>query len=440
MRTKAISASPAALRSVRRLSPTVIVKASPRVGILRARSCGDRLDPAGRVFEPLFAEADLAPDGELVVEMAVAQALEPGDFRGDAGLAHEPFVAGGDRLGEGELVRLRSCVLDPADGAVAGHGRVDEAGFAFEDLPSRGVDAALGRVGVELDLVVLVALALDPALALLDLRGQPRHVEMVQGFEAPLGVDAGAHGLGRADEDPDLAAIDRVEQALFRRGLLVVLHEGDLSRWHAAGDKGVLDPAIGGEAAGFFGGQRAEIGKDHLRRAGESVGNAVGAGVAIVRCLFPDAMNVVDQGVELVVGLVVASRLDKAEVDRGMAAVGDDRKQDVVTLLRLPLTFFDRLDPLGEMALIGEEGLARRRGDDLPTPSRDRRQLQILAEVGLEDDVGRHPIDRHQIGDIDELAESRDRLVEAGRLKLELGPRFPEIGRPGVELLDAALL
>ena len=161
----------------------------------------DRLDPAGRVFEPLFAEADLASDGELVVEMAVAQALEAGDLRGDAGLAHEPFVAGRDRFGEGELVRLRARVLDPADGAVARHGRVDEAGFAFEDLPAGRVDAALGRIGVELDLVVLVALALDPALALLDLRGQPRHVEMVQGFEAALGVDAGAHGLGRADQD-----------------------------------------------------------------------------------------------------------------------------------------------------------------------------------------------------------------------------------------------
>ena len=59
-------------------------------------------------------------------------------------------------------------------------------------------------------------------------------------------------------------------------------------------------------------------------------------GVAIVRCLFPDAMNVVDQGVELVVGLVAAPRSDKAQVDRGMAAVGDDREQDVVALLRLP--------------------------------------------------------------------------------------------------------
>ena len=306
LRMKAISAWPAALRSVNRCSPTVIVKASPRVGILRARSCVIACASAGRVFELLFARADPAPDGELVVEMAVPQPLEAGDFGGDAGLAHEPFVAGGDRLGEGELVRLRSRVLDPADGAVARHGRVDEAGFPFEDLPSRGVDAALGRVGVELDLVVLVALALDPALALLDLRGQPRHVEMVEGFEAALGVDAGPHGFAGANEHADLAAIDRVEQALFRRGLLVILHEGDLARRHAAGDKGVLDPAIGREATGFFGGQRAEVGKDHLRRAGEGVGNAVGTGIAIVRCLFPDAMNVVDQGVELVVGLVAA--------------------------------------------------------------------------------------------------------------------------------------
>ena len=59
------------------------------------------------------------------------------------------------------------------------------------------------------------------------------------------------------------------------------------------------------------------------------------AGCSVVRCLFPDAMNVVDQGVELVVGLVVAARSDKAQVDRGVAAVGDDGEQDVVALLRL---------------------------------------------------------------------------------------------------------
>jgi hypothetical protein len=87
-------------------------------------------------------------------------------------------------------------VLDPADGAVARHGRVDEAGFPLQNLPAGRVDAALGRVGVELDLVVFVALPLDPALALFDLRGQPRNVEMVEGFQAPLGIDAAPHGLG----------------------------------------------------------------------------------------------------------------------------------------------------------------------------------------------------------------------------------------------------
>ena len=173
--------------------------------------------------------------------------------------------------------------------AVAGHGGVDEARLAFEDLPPRRVDAALRRIGVDLDLVVLVALPLDPALALLDLRGEPGHVEMMEGLQAPLGVDAGAHGLGRSDQDSDLAAIDGVEQPLLRGGFLVVLHEGDLARRDAARDEAVADPAIGREAARLLGGDGAEVGEDHLRGAGQGVGDAVGAGEAVVRGSDPDA-------------------------------------------------------------------------------------------------------------------------------------------------------
>ena len=66
-------------------------------------------DPALR-RRPPFAEADLAQNCELVVEVAVAQAFEAGDLGGDPGLAHEPFVARRDRLGERELVCLRACV------------------------------------------------------------------------------------------------------------------------------------------------------------------------------------------------------------------------------------------------------------------------------------------------------------------------------------------
>ena len=72
--------------------------------------------------------------------------------------------------------------------------------------------------------------------------------------------------------------------------------------------------------------------------------------------------------------------------------VGDDREQDVVALLWLPLALFDRLDPLGEMPLVGEERFARRGGDDLTAAAGDRRQSEILAQVGFEDHVRRHAV------------------------------------------------
>src|SRR5208282_2465092 len=171
---------------------------------------------------------------------------------------------------------------------------------------------------IDLDLVVFVALALDPALALLDLGGKPGNVELVQGLQTTLRIDAGAHGLGRTDQDADLAAVDGGEQSLLGAGLLEVL-----------------------------------------------------------------------------------------------------------------------LDALRKGALIGEEGGARGSGDDLAPPARDLWQAQMLPKVRLQDDVRRHAIDRHEVGDVHEFAKACDRLVEARRLNLEFGPSLPEIGRPGVELLNA---
>src|SRR5271157_6504373 len=102
--------------------------------------------------------------------MIVLLALEAGDLGLEARLLDQALVAGRDRLGETELIGLRSDVFDPPDRRIAGHGNVDEARLALERLPAGGVDAALGRIGEERDLVVLIALALDPAFALGDLR------------------------------------------------------------------------------------------------------------------------------------------------------------------------------------------------------------------------------------------------------------------------------
>src|ERR1700737_412070 len=115
---------------------------------------------------------------------------------------------------------------------------------------------------------MLVALAHDTALALLDLRGEPRHVEMVECLEAKLNVNASAHRIARSKKNADLAGIEIVEEALFRLGLPMVLHVGDLGRRHAETDEFVANPAVGGEAAAGLDADGAEIGENELAGAG----------------------------------------------------------------------------------------------------------------------------------------------------------------------------
>ncbi len=196
----------------------------------------------------------------LVVDVRSAQAFKARDVGLEPRFQHQPLVARRDRLRHGELVRLGlPHVFETTDGGVSRKGGRDEAGLALVVLPHLRVEAALGRVGEDVDLVVLVALAHDATLALLDLRRQPRHVEVVQRLQPELGVDAGPHRLGRADQEADLAGAHVAEQPLLRLGLLVVLHESDLRRGHAHADEFVADPAVGREAARLLDTDRAEV-------------------------------------------------------------------------------------------------------------------------------------------------------------------------------------
>ena len=254
-----------------------------------------------------------------------------------------------------------------------------------------------------------------------------------------MGVDAGAHGLGRADENPLFAGVHVVEEALLGGGALVVLHEGNLGRGHAERDQLLPRPEIGGKAASLGDGRRSEVGEDHLRRAGDRVRRAVGAKVAAIGRLAPDFEDFGDHRIQFVLGLVRMAGINEAEVDRGVAAVGYDRKQDVVALLGFALALFDRLDALSQNLLIGLEGGARGNGDDLALAAGDLRELEILSKLRLQDDVGEVAEHRNEFGDVDELGEPADRLVEARGLQLEVRGRLAEGGGPGVEFLNAAL-
>jgi hypothetical protein len=233
VRISFISARPAGLRSVKALSD------GHGEGLAGGRHearevLADLTDPPGRIFDIALGIADLAADGELVVLMRGAQPFEPGDVGFEPRLLHQaldrrtrspwPWRTGWPALHRGP---------QPADRGVAGERRGDEAGLALVVLPHGGVERALGGIGEDVDLVVLVALAHDAALALLDLRGQPGHVEMVQRLQPELRIDAGAHRVGRADQEADLAGANVAEQALLGLGLLEVLHEGDLGCRHA---------------------------------------------------------------------------------------------------------------------------------------------------------------------------------------------------------------
>ena len=199
------------------------------------------------------------------------------------------------------------------------------------------------------------------------------------------------------------------------------------------------DPAIGREAARRLDIDRAEVGEDHLPGARDRILRAVGPEVALLCGLAPDAMNVVDQLVELVLGLVVASVPDQPQVDRGVPPVGDDGKQDVVALLHLALARLDRLDPSRQVLLIILEGRARLGRDKLALAATDARQRQQPAQVGLLHHVSYRAEHHHQVGDVDERGKAGHRLVGTARLQLQLRAGVAESRRPGVELMHAPL-
>ena len=366
-------------------------------------------------------------------------AVETGDLTFQPRLLQQPRVTRCDGLGEGELVGGVADVVDGADRAITRQRCGDEPGLALVVLPHGGVHGAKGRVGVNFHLVVLVALPLDPPFPLLDVGRQPWHIQVGQRLQAKLGVDSRAHGLCRAEHEAHAAGVDVVEQALLLGRALEVLHDCDLGRWHTEADQLVLDPAVGREAARLLGRERAEVGEDHLRRPCRRERRAVPLAVALLARLLPDAVRVADQRVQLVVGLVTRPRFHQAHVDRGVAAVGDDLQQDVITLFHTACALLDLVDAGSQLRLVVAECVAGLCRDELAMTAFHGWQLQVAAQVVIQHDIRDRPEHVDQLGDVDEFAETLDRLVGAGRLQLQLRARVAEGARPGVELVDAAL-
>jgi hypothetical protein len=122
---------------------------------------------------------------------------------------------------------------------------MDELRLALQRLPHVGVERPLGDVADDLDVGVEVALAHDPAVALLDVGGPPRRVEVVQRDRALLNVRADAHLLARADQHADPAVAGRGEHLRLLRVVLRLVDVPDRRRVHPAGDELGLERVVG---------------------------------------------------------------------------------------------------------------------------------------------------------------------------------------------------
>ena len=169
----------------------------------------------------------------LIVDMRRLLTFEPRQLAFETGLLQHAPVARRDRFGESVLAGLAVGIFEPPQRAITRQGGGDETRVALVLLPHGRIHGAEQGIGVDLDLVVLVALAFDASFPLLDLAWQPRHIEVMQGFEAQLHIGAGAHGVGRADQHAHPPLAKRRKDALLVGGLFVVLHERDLLGRHA---------------------------------------------------------------------------------------------------------------------------------------------------------------------------------------------------------------
>ena len=173
----------------------------------------------------------------LLVDVRRAELVELADFGVHLDLLHDGGVARGDGLDlrVGESAGLQ--ILGSTHRGVPAHHLLDKAGLGFQGLPHIGIKGAFRHVAVNPHLGVQIPLPQNAPLALLNVARAPGGIQMVQGGKAALHVRAGAHLLGRADENAYPASVDGVKQVHLGGVGISVVNEGNLVLRNTSGDE-----------------------------------------------------------------------------------------------------------------------------------------------------------------------------------------------------------
>ncbi len=179
-------------------------------------------------------------------EVGVLFGLQVGDGGLEFDLADVAVVAGGDGLDHGGVLgeAVGAEVLHAAGGAVGAFESFDEERLALQHLPHIGVEGSLGDVAEDPHRGVLVVLADNSAFALFQVRGAPRHVDVMQRHGPGLDIGSSSHLLGRAEQYRDFPGAAVGEQVGLRCGVAVVVDEADTVGFHATRDEFVFDGLV----------------------------------------------------------------------------------------------------------------------------------------------------------------------------------------------------
>ena len=141
----------------------------------------------------------------LLALVAGLQETQSGDVHVQLHALLDTGVAGAQGLdfSEGQCGLVH--VLAGAHRGPAGHNLGNELLLVLHGLPEVGVERGLCDVAEHVDFLIHVPPALNAALALNQVPGTPRALQVMRGDKPLLDIGPGPHLLGAADEDPHLA-------------------------------------------------------------------------------------------------------------------------------------------------------------------------------------------------------------------------------------------
>ena len=182
---------------------------------------------------------------------------------------------------------------------------MDELRLGLQCLPDVAIEGALGDVAINLHDRVRVTLTQDASLALLNVRGPPRPVQMMQGNEPLLHIRPRAHLLSAAEKDPHLARANLLEQGQLLGIALVILDECQFVAGNAARGELGSDVIVNREPTVFG---RGEIAEDQLRRT-------------VGRCALPDLVNALHSEIHFAFLVVAGAVVHQPQVEGRLPAL-----------------------------------------------------------------------------------------------------------------------